>query len=163
MEPMTTSRSRRRTVLALAIVLSLFVSAVAAGVVLAYRATHDGSSREQYLAEANAICVKYGKVLDTIPPANDPAAPGAIYESIGLALPVLRAQAAEVGKLVPPRELETRVAHFFLLTNASFEHLARARRQAGRRELFPMVQSLAAFERARETAKRARLPIGFKC
>jgi hypothetical protein len=163
MEPMTTSRSRRRTVLALAIVLSLFVSAVAAGVVLAYRATHDGSSREQYLAEANAICVKYGKVLDTIPPANDPAAPGAIYESIGLALPVLRAQAAEVGKLVPPRELETRVAHFFLLTNASFEHLARARRQAGRRELFPMVQSLAAFERAREAAKRARRSVGFKC
>jgi hypothetical protein len=163
MEPMTTSRSRRRTVLALAIVLSLFVSAVAAGVVLAYRATHDGSSREQYLAEANAICVKYGKVLDTIPPANDPAAPGAIYESIGLALPVLRAQAAEVGKLVPPRELETRVAHFFLLTNASFEHLARARRQAGRRELFPMVQSLAAFERAREAAKRVRRSIGFAC
>jgi hypothetical protein len=163
MEPMTTSRSRRRTVLALAIVLSLFVSAVAAGVVLAYRTTHDGSSREQYLAEANAICVKYGKVLDTIPPANDPAAPGAIYESIGLALPVLRAQAAEVGKLVPPRELETRVAHFFLLTNASFEHLARARRQAGRRELFPMVQSLAAFERVREAAKRARRSVGFRC
>ena len=78
-------------------------------------------------------------------------------------MPVLRAQAAEVGKLVPPRELETRVAHFFLLTNTSFEHLARARRQAGRRELFPMVQSLAAFERARETAKRARRSVGFKC
>ena len=49
-------------------------------------------------------------MLDTIPPPNDPAAPGAVYESIGLALPVLRAQAEEVRKLVPPRELESRVA-----------------------------------------------------
>ena len=164
MEPMTASRSRRRTVLVFAIALSLIVSAVAAGVVLAYRATHDAPmTRAQYLAAANAICAKYSKVLDTIPPPNDPAAPGAVYESIGLAMPVLRAQAAEVGKLVPPRELEAPVAKFFLLSSKSLEHLARARRQAGRRELFPMVQSLAAFERARETAKRARRPIGFKC
>lgn len=161
---MTSSRSRRRTVLVFAIALSLIVSAVAAGVVLATRTKHDAPmTRARYLAAANAICVKYGKVLDTIPPPNDPAAPGAIYESIGLALPVLRAQATEVGKLIPPRELETRVARFFALTNTSFEHLARARRQAGRRELFPMVQSLAAFERARETAKRARRSVGFKC
>ena len=112
---MTTSRSRRRTVLIFAIAVSLIVSAVAAGVVLAYRATHDAPmTRAQYLAAANAICTRYSKVLDTIPPPNDPAAPGAIYESIGLALPVLRAQAAEVGKLVPPRELEAPVAKFFL-------------------------------------------------
>ena len=161
---MTTSRSRRRTVLVLGIALSLIVSAVAAGVVLAYRATHDAPmTRAQYLAAANAICAKYSKVLDTIPPPNDPAAPGAVYESIGLALPVLRAQATEVRKLVPPRELKARVDHFFLLTTTSFEHLARAGRQAGRRELFPMVQSLAAFERAREAAKRARRSVGFKC
>ena len=116
---MTPSLPRRRLALVIAIALSLIVSAVAAGVVLAYRATHDAPmTRAQYLAAANAICAKYGKVLDTIPPPNDPAAPGAVYESIGLALPVLRAQAAEVGKLVPPRELETRVAHFFLLTNS---------------------------------------------
>ncbi len=161
---MTTSRSRRRTVLVIGIALSLIVSAVAAGVVLAHRATHDAPmTRAQYLAAANAICARYSKVLDTIPPPNDPAAPGAVYESIGLALPVLRAQAKEVRKLVPPRELESRVTHFFLLTTASFEHLARAGRQAGRRELFPMVQSLAAFERAREAAKRARRSVGFTC
>ena len=142
----------------------MLVSAVAAGVVLAYRATHDPPmTREQYLAAANAICAKYGKQLDKIPPPNDPAAPGAIYESIGLALPVLRAQAAEVRKLVAPQDLQLRVNRFFRLSRASFEHLARARRQAGRRELFPMVQSLAAFERAREAAKRVRRSIGFAC
>jgi hypothetical protein len=142
----------------------VIVTAVAAGVVLAYRASHDAPmTRQQYLAAANAICERYSKRLDAIPPPNDPAAPGVIYESLGLALPILREQAAEVRKLVPPRDLQLRVDHFFLLSTASFEHLARARRQAGRRELFPMVQSLATFERARDAARRARRPIGFKC
>lgn len=157
-------RFRRRTALVIGLGVSLIVTAMAAGVVLAYRATHDARlTRERYLATANAICEEYGKRLDTIPPPNDPAAPGAIYESIGLALPILRAQAAEVRKLVPPQELQLRVDRFFLLSSASFEHLARARRQAGRRELFPMVQSLAAFERSREAAKRVRRSIGFAC
>jgi hypothetical protein len=151
-------------VLLLGIALSVIVSAVAAGVVLAYRATHDTPlTHAQYLAAANAICEKYAKQLDKIPPPNDPAAPGAVYESIGLAMPILRAQAAEVAKLVPPRDLAARVDRFFLLSSASYEHLARAGRQAGRRELFPMVQSLSAFERAREAAKRARRSVGFKC
>jgi hypothetical protein len=151
-------------VLVFAIALSLIVSAVAAGVVLAYRATHDPPmTRAQYLAAANAICEKYAKRLDKIPPPNDPAAPGAVYESIGLAMPILRAQAAEVAKLVPPRDLKARVDRFFRLSRASYEHLARAGRQAGRRELFPMVQSLSAFERDRDAARRVRGSIGFKC
>jgi hypothetical protein len=161
---MKPSLPRRRLALVLGLALSLLATAVAAGVVLAYRSTHEPAmTRAQYLAAANAICAEYGKQLDKIPPPNDPAAPGAIYESIGLALPVLRAQAAEVVELVPPQELKLRVDHFFVLTRASFEHLARARRQAGRRELFPMVQSLAAFERARDAARSVRRSIGFEC
>lgn len=157
-------RFRRRTALFIGLGLSVIVTAVAAGVVLAYRASHDPPlTRQQYLAAANAICEGYSKRLDAISPPNDPAAPGSVYESIGLALPILREQAAEVRKLVPPRDLQLRVDHFFRLSTASYEHLARARRQAGRRELFPMVQSLAAFERARDAARRARRPIGFKC
>jgi hypothetical protein len=144
--------------------LSLIATAMAAGVVLAYRATHDAPlTRERYLAAANAICGEYGKRLDAIQPPNDPAAPGAVYESIGLALPILRTQAAEVRELVPPAELRRRVDRFFLLSEASFEQLTRARRYAGRRELFPMVQSLAAFGRARDAAKRAGRSIGFRC
>jgi hypothetical protein len=161
---MKPSLPRRRLALLFGIALSVLATGIAAGVVLAYRATHDVPlTRQQYLATANAICEKYGKRLDAIPPPNDPAAPGAVYESIGLALPILRAQAAEARRLVPPQELKLRVDHFFVLTSASFEHLARARRQAGRRELFPMVQSLAAFERSREAAKRVRRSIGFAC
>jgi hypothetical protein len=161
---MRPSLPRRRLALVFGIALSVLATGTAAGVVLAYRATHESPlTREQYLATANAICERYGKRLDKIPPPNDPAAPGAVYESIGLALPILRAQAAEARRLVPPPELELRVEHFFVLTSASLDHLARARRQAGRRELFPMVQSLAAFERAREAAKRVRRSIGFAC
>ena len=110
---------RRRLALLIGLALSLIATAVAAGVVLAYRSTHEPPmTREQYLAAANAICAEYGKRLDRIPPPNDPAAPGAIYESIGLALPVLRAQAAEVVELVPPQELKLRVDHFFVLTTS---------------------------------------------
>lgn len=157
------SRSRRRQALIL-VPLSLLVSAVAAGIVVARLSTHGAPlTRSEYLAAANAICERYAKQLDAIPPPNDPAAPGAVYESIGLALPILRAQAAAVRALVPPRELQPRVDRFFRLSSASFEHLARAGRQAGRRELFPMVQSLSAFERAREAAKRARAAVGFAC
>lgn len=158
------SRSRRRTALVVGLGSSLLASAMAAGVVLAYRATNDAPmTRERYVAAADAICEEYGKRLDAIPPLNDPAAPGTVYESIGLALPILRAQAAEVRELVPPTDLQSRVDHLFLLSKTSFEHLARARRQAGKRELYRMVLSLAAFERARDAAKRSARAIGFRC
>jgi hypothetical protein len=140
------------------------VTLVAAGVVLAFK---DGGNaqltRGEYLLRANAICAAYGKRLDRIPPPLDPASPGAIYESIGLALPLLREQAAEVRALPPPSVLRPTVDRFFTLTDRSLHHLRRARQRAGRRELFPMVQSLSAFEEARNTAKRAGRSIGFEC
>lgn len=157
-------RSRRRTTLVIGLGLSSIAAAVAAGIVLAHQTARDASlTREQYLAAANAICEEYGKRLDTIPPPTDPSSPGAVYESIGLALPLLRAQAAEVRELVPPPNLQRRVDRFFRLSEASLEHLARTRRQAGRRELFPMAQSLAAYDRARAAAQRVRRSIGFGC
>jgi hypothetical protein len=140
------------------------VTLVAAGVVLAFK---DGGSaqltRAEYLRRATAICEAYGKRLDKVPPPLDPASPGAVYESIGLALPLLRKQAAEVRALPPPNVLRATVDRFFTLTNLSLDHLRRARQRAGRRELFPMVQSLSAFGESRNAAKRAARSIGFKC
>jgi hypothetical protein len=137
---------------------------VAAGVVLAVR---DGSAaqstRGEYLRRANAICKAYGKRLDEVPPPLDPASPGAIYESIGLALPLLREQAAKIRALAPPRVLRPAVDRFFVLTDRSLAHLQRARQRARRRELFPMVQSLSAFEESRNAAKRTGRSIGFSC
>ena len=153
-----------RNALILGLALGLLAAGTAAGIVLAFK----GSDRSQltrtaYLRRANAICDAYGKRLDKIPPPLDPASPGAVYESIGLALPVLREQSARIRTLAPPKSLERNVDRFFALTNVSLGHLERARRHAGRRELFPMVQALSAFGESRDAAKRFSRSIGFRC
>ena len=148
----------------LGLTLGLVGALTAAGVVLAFR---DGGSsaptRSEYLRRVNAICASYGKRLDKIPPPLDPASPGAVYESIGLALPLLREQLAKVRALTPPRALRATVDRFFTLTQKSLSDLQLARKRAGLRELFPMVQAISAFERSRNAAKRVGRSIGFKC
>lgn len=155
-----------RTALVIGVVLGLVVAGVAAGIVLAFRGTGTDDprlTRAEYLRRANRICASYGKRLDKVPPPLDPASPGAVYESIGLALPLLRRQAREVKALPPPRNLQQQVDRFFALTDTSLDHLQEARRHAGLRELFPMVQSLSAFGRVRDNAQKVAKTIGFKC
>jgi hypothetical protein len=153
-----------RTALLVALALGLIAAGIAAGIVLAFKGTGgSASTRAAYLRRVDAICESYGKRLDKIPPPLDPASPGAVYESIGLALPLLERQAEEIEGLRRPDGLEATVDRFFLLTRRSLRHLARARGQAGRRELFPMVQSLTAFGNARDAAKRVGREIGFRC
>jgi hypothetical protein len=154
--------NRRALVLGLTVALVGVLST--AGVVLAFR---DGGSavlsRSEYLRRANAICDSYGKRLDRVPPPLDPASPGAVYESIGLALPLLREQSTKVRTLAPPRAMRANVDRFFALTDRSLRDLERARRHAGERALFPMVQAISAFERSRNAAKRVSRSIGFRC
>jgi hypothetical protein len=147
-----------------ALSLGLVAAGVAAGIVLAFKSP-DGSrlSRGAYLRRANAICAEYGRRLDRVPPPLDPASPGAVYESIGLALPLLREQSAKVRALAAPRSLQADLDRFFRLTDRSLDDLRRARGHAGRRELFPMVQAISAFERSRNAAKRVSRSIGFEC
>jgi hypothetical protein len=153
-----------RNALVAGLFLSFVAAGAAAGIVLAFKGgDHSRLTRGAYLRRANAICETYGKRLDRIPPPLDPASPGAIYESIGAALPLLREQSARVRALAPPRALQAKVDRFFVLTDRSLGDLERARRHAGRRELFPMVQSLSAFGRSRDAAKRVSRSIGFKC
>jgi hypothetical protein len=154
----------RRGRLLLALLVALVAAGAAAGVVLAFR--HGGDdrlTRAAYVRRANAICDAYGKRLDRIPPPLDPASPGAVYESIGLALPLLREQTRRVRALRPPSALADDVDRFFALTERSLRDLERARGRAFRRELFPMVQSIAAFEESRNRAKRMSRAIGFTC
>jgi hypothetical protein len=153
-----------RRALVVAVALGMVAAGAAAGIVLAFTGAEDPRlTRAAYLRRANAICKSYSQRLDKIPPPLDPASPGAVYESIGLALPLLREQAAKVHALKPPRALQRDVERFFVLTDRSLDHLQEARRRAGLRELFPMVQSLSAFGRARDDAKRVSRVIGFKC
>jgi hypothetical protein len=76
---------------------------------------------------------------------------------------LLREQSARVHALTPPQELRSDVDRLVTLTNRSLDHLREARRHAGLRELFPMVQSLSAFGRVRDDAKRVSRSIGLKC
>jgi hypothetical protein len=153
----------RKAVL-LVLTLGLVATGSAAGIVFAFEGgDHSRLTRSAYLQRANAICQTYAKRLDRIPPPLDPASPGAVYESIGLALPLLREQSAKVRALAPPRVLQANVDRFFALTDQSLGHLERTRLHAGRRELFPMVQALAAFGKSRDAAKRIRRSVGFKC
>ena len=153
-----------RKALLLVLTLGLVAMGAAAGIVFAFEGgDHSRLTRAAYLERANAICQAYAKRLDRIPPPLDPASPGAVYESIGLALPLLREQSAKVRALAPPRVLRAKVDSFFALTDESLGHLERTRLHAGRRELFPMVQSLAAFGNSRDAAKRVRRSVGFKC
>jgi hypothetical protein len=146
------------------LLVGLALGLVAAGVVLVFNSGGNAQpTRSEYLRRANAICTAYGRRLDRIPPPLDPASPGTIYESIGLALPLLREQSAKVRALAPPNVLRANVDRFFAHTDRSLDHLQRARQRAGRRELFPMVQSLSAFGKARDAAKREARSIGFKC
>jgi hypothetical protein len=153
-----------RKALLLVLTLGLVATGAAAGIVFAFEGgDHSRLTRAAYLRRANAICQTYAKRLDRIPPPLDPASPGAVYESIGLALPLLREQSAKVRALAPPRSLRGNVDRFFALTDESLGHLERTRLHAGRRELFPMVQALAAFGKSRDAAKRVRRSVGFKC
>jgi hypothetical protein len=148
----------------LVLTLGLFAMGAAAGIVLAFAGDdHSRLTRAAYLRRANAICQTYARRLDRIPPPLDPASPGAVYESIGLALPLLREQLAKVRALAPPRGLQAKADRFFALTDQSLDHLERTRLHAGRRELFPMVQALAAFGKSRDAAKGVRSSLGFKC
>jgi hypothetical protein len=153
-----------RNALLFVLALGLVATGAAAGIVFAFEGgDHSRLTHTAYLRRANAICEAYAKRLDRIPPPLDPASPGAVYESIGLALPLLREQSAKVRALAPPRVLQAKVERFFALTDRSLGHLERTRRHAGRRELFPMVQALSAFGKSRDAAKRVRHSIGFKC
>lgn len=144
--------------------LGLVAAGTAAGIVFAFAGSDDSRlTRAAYLRQANAICETYARRLDRIPPPLDPASPGAVYESIGLALPLLREQSAKVRALAPPRVLQAKVNRFLALTDQSLGHLKRTRLHAGRRELYPMVQALAAFGKSRDAAKRVRGSVGFKC
>ena len=153
-----------RKALLLVLTLGLVATGAAAGIVFAFEGGDPSRlTRSAYLQRANAICQTYAKRLDRIPPPLDPASPGAVYESIGLALPLLREQSANVRALAPPRVLQANVSRFFALTDESLGHLERTRLHAGRRELFPMVQALADFGKSRDAAKRVRRSVGFKC
>jgi hypothetical protein len=144
---------------------ALVVAACTAAVVVLVATGSSGKdpTRGEYLTRVEAICQAYGKRLDKIPPPTDPASPGAVYDSINAALPVLREQTRHVRAVTPPAELRPQLDPFFTWTNKSLDELDTARKDAHDRRLFPMVQAISRFETDRNKAKRIAHTIGFKC
>jgi hypothetical protein len=155
----------RRPTSAVVAAAALVVAACTAAVVVlvATGSSGQGPTRGDYLAHVEAICQKYGERLDKIPPPTDPASPGAVYESINAALPVLREQTGRVRALERPRELRQKLDPFFSWTDRSLDELDTARRDAHDRKLFPMVQAISRFETDRNKAKLIAKSVGFKC
>jgi hypothetical protein len=148
-------------VAAAALVVAACIAAVV--VLVATGSSGKGPTRGDYLARVEAICQTYGKRLDKIPPPTDPASPGAVYDSINAALPILREQTQRVRAVAPPRELRRKLDPFFTWTDRSLDELDTARQDAHDRRLFPMVQAIARFELDRNKAKRIAHSIDFKC
>lgn len=144
---------------------ALAVAACIAAVVVLVATGSSGKdpTRREYLLRVEGICQTYGRRLDKIPPPTDPASPGAVYDSINAALPVLREQTRTVRAVQPPRELRPQLNPFFSWTDKSLDELDTARKDAHDRKLFPMVQALSRFETDRNQAKRIAHAIGFKC
>lgn len=148
-------------VAAAALVVAACIAAVV--VLVATGSNEKEPTRADYLARVDAICEAYGKRLDKIPPPTDPASPGAVYDSINAALPVLREQTSRVRALKRPRELRQKLDPFFAWTDRSLDELATARQDAHDRRLFPMVQAISRFETDRNKAKRFARSVGFRC
>jgi hypothetical protein len=154
---------RRRHPWALALAAAV---AVAAGItVVAARAldTDEPPTRDEYLADVQAVCARYGEELDRIPPPGDLSSPGAIVESLEQALPVLRKQERAVRALRAPPALEADLERFFRLTDRSLAELQTALDEALERALYPMATALTRFDEVRNEAKAVAHKIGFAC
>jgi hypothetical protein len=79
------------------------------------------------------------------------------------ALPVLKAQEREIRKLKPPRELQERLARFFVLSDRSIAGLELALRGIRAQDLGEMGRGELQFAIARDKAKTIAREIGFRC
>ncbi len=125
----------------------------------------DGPSltRAEYVSGVEAICRKYGRQLDGIPPPLDIATPGEVLSSVGAALPILRAQTEAARALRPPRELRATVARFFVHNDRSLAGLDEALRSAKNLDLGGMGHGYVQFVRERDRARAAARAIGLRC
>jgi hypothetical protein len=101
-------------------------AAVAGGLVLAFGSgsSQAAPTKAQYFAQVAAICRKYGPKLDKVPPPVDLSIPSELSESAAKAVPILRAEANAVRRLVPPRELRGKITRWIELNDRSISRLA---------------------------------------
>jgi hypothetical protein len=137
--------------------------AVAGAFVLAFSSSRSEAAptKSQYFAQVAAICRKYGPKLDKIPPPIDVSIPSELWESAEKVLPILRAEADAVHRLVPPTELREKLTRWIKLNDQSLARLA-ATLPAAREKNFQAVQTnYVAFIIRGAKAQRLGHEIGF--
>jgi hypothetical protein len=135
---------------------------VAVGVVLVFRGGGATLTPEQYLARADAVCARYARRLDGIPPP-DPTSAADVVASVGRALPILQAQADAVRRIRPPHELESRVRAFFARTDGSLAALGAELEAAKRKDLAAMKARFGDWLAASTDAQAASRQVGYRC
>jgi hypothetical protein len=117
----------------------------------------------EYVAHVSAVCQRYGRQLDLIPPPGDLAIPGEVVGRVERALPLLKAELARIRAIPSPSALRPRLARFFALTQRSIDELGHALAAARRRDLGAMADALDRFATARDAAKKLSHALGFRC
>jgi hypothetical protein len=153
----------RRWYIGLATACVFVALAIAGGFVLVFSSgkSEAAPTKNQYFARVAAICRIYGPKLDKIPPPIDVSIPSELWESAERVLPILRAEADAVRRLVPPRALRAKLTRWIRLNDQSLAKLA-ATLPAAREKNFQAVQTnYVAFIIRGAKAQRLGREIGF--
>jgi hypothetical protein len=157
------ARTNRRWYLTLgAACAALFAASVATVIVLVSSGTSEAApTKSEYFARVAAICRIYGPKLDKIPPPIDVTIPSEITESVRKVEPVLRAEAAAVRRLEPPRELRAQLARWNELNERSIAKLGEALRAAEKTDLRGIQVAYVEFVVTGAKAQKLGHAIGF--
>jgi hypothetical protein len=155
-------RRSRRTLVAVGVLV--VAASSAAGAWLAQSTSGENSlTRSEYLARVSTICNVYGRELDRIPPPDDIASIGNVFDSVRAALPIVKEQAARIRALHPPAGLRAVVAQFFAATDRSIAALEGVERAARSRSVARVGIGLQHYAAVTVQAKLLARKIGYRC
>jgi hypothetical protein len=129
--------TNRRSYLRWGAACAVVSAAIAVALALAFGTSRSEAAptKSEYFARVAAICRFYGPKLDKIPPPYDVTIPALITRSVTKVEPLLRAEAAAVRRLKPPRELRAQLARWTKLNGQSIAKLGEALRAAKKIDL----------------------------
>ena len=115
----------------------------------------------EYFARVAAICRFYGPKLDKIPPPYDVTIPALITRSVKKVEPLLRAEAAAMRRLKPPRELKAKLKRWNELNQQSIAKHGEALRAARNVDLRGIQVAYVTFVVTGAKAQKLGHQIGF--
>jgi hypothetical protein len=122
-----------------------------------------GPTRDEYLAQVEAVCRPYNDRLAKIPPPTAVGNPQAVAQSIERALPLVVERAQRTQAIEPPPELEDEVRRIFTLSSKAIDELRAALRSARRGDVQASATAMGRFLSASDDARAASRAIGLSC